>query len=83
VQIGKTISDKSQYTKSYVQTMTKKLFAKGILKGELQTCCHCIHWVTRNDRDHYFIVEWCEKQDRMITILYDSCFQWQWNKKLK
>jgi len=57
--------------------MTKKVFAKGLLQGEIQICHCCIYW-----KGMPYLNKRCAKKGR-ITSLYDSCFQWQWNKKLK
>lgn len=59
--------------------MTKELFAKGMLKGELQVCRYCNYWrsVHVSNRD---FAAWCKKVGTM-TNLFDRCAQWQWNKK--
>jgi len=57
--------------------MTKKLFAKGMLKGELQVCHYCIYW----GGTRYFR-KWCAKQGKK-TNMFDDCPQWQWDKTIE
>lgn len=58
--------------------MTKNLFVKGILKGELQICGYCEYWGLYEE---YKLKATC-RQTKVMKSSFDECSSWKWNGQI-